>query len=326
VGSGGPGLCAALTARAKGARVLLVEATSTIGGTTCFSGGQVWIPNNHLMLEKGMTDSREEALDYLRAVSPNRGGPNDEARWVAFVDHAPAMIRFLEEHSPLRFESNSYPDAFAELPGGKAGGRNLEAIPFNPGPMAGRRQELRYPISINRTNLPLTWEEVHELLDHTLRRTIKLGPRLLYRLITRRLSGSRALVAGLYAGCLDAAVDVLLETRARELISRDGAVCGFRAEQAGEVIEVRATGGVILATGGFDWNPDLTGEYLPGRIDYSSAVPSSLGDGGQAGAHGRGVVLGGSSPAKLLLRRRTDRDADLQSAILPAHDCSQQEG
>jgi succinate dehydrogenase/fumarate reductase flavoprotein subunit len=279
VGSGGPGLCAALTARAEGAEVLLVEATSTIGGTTCFSGGQVWIPNNHLMLEKGTSDSREEALDYLRAVSPNRGGPNDEARWAAFVDHAPAMIRFLEAKSPLRFESNSYPDAFAELPGGKAGGRNLEAIPFNPGSMAGRRRELRYPISINRTNLPLTWEEVHELLDHTLRRFIKLAPRLLHRLLTRKLSGSRALVAGLYAGCLDAGVDVLLATRARELISRDGIVCGIRAEQAGKITALRAARGVILATGSFDWNPDLTREYLPGRIDYSSAVPSSLGDG-----------------------------------------------
>jgi 3-oxosteroid 1-dehydrogenase len=279
VGSGGPGLCASLTARAEGAEVLLVEATSTIGGTTSFSGGQVWIPNNHLMLAKGMSDSRDEALEYLRVVSPNRGGPNDEARWAAFVDQAPAMIRFLEEHSPLRFQSNSYPDAFAELPGGKTGGRNLEAIPFDPGPMAGHRQELRYPISINRTNLPFTWEEVHELLDHTLRRVIKLGPRLLYRLLTRRLSGSRALVAGLYAGCLDAGVHVLLETRARELMTRDGTVCGIRAERGGETIEGRARGGVILATGGFDWNRDLTGEYLPGRIDYSSAVPSSLGDG-----------------------------------------------
>jgi succinate dehydrogenase/fumarate reductase flavoprotein subunit len=231
------------------------------------------------MLGKGMSDSREEALDYLRAVSPNRGGANDEARWAAFVDHAPTMIRFLEGNSPLRFESNTYPDAFAELPGGKVGGRNLEAIPFNPGPMAGHRQELRYPISINRTNLPLTWEEVHELLDHTLRRFIKLAPRLLYRLITRRLSGSRALVAGLYAGCLDAGVEVLLATRARELISLDGAVCGIRAEHAGKITELRTTGGVILATGSFDWNPDLTKEYLPGRIDYSSALPSSLGDG-----------------------------------------------
>jgi succinate dehydrogenase/fumarate reductase flavoprotein subunit len=231
------------------------------------------------MIERGMSDSREEALDYLRAVSPNRKDPNDEARWAAFVDHAPTMIRFLEEHSPLRFESNSYPDAFAELPGGTAEGRNLEAIPFNPGPMAGRRRELRYPITINRTNLPFTWEEVHELLDHTLRRAIKLGPRLLYRLITRKLSGSRALVAGLYAGCLDAGVDVLLATRARELTSRDGAVRGIRAEQAGKTHELRAAGGVILATGGFDWNPDLTKKYLPGRIDYSSAVPSSLGDG-----------------------------------------------
>jgi succinate dehydrogenase/fumarate reductase flavoprotein subunit len=279
VGSGGPGLCAALTAAASGARTLLVEATPTIGGTTSFSGGQVWVPNNHLMAERDIRDSREEALEYLRAVSPNRGSPNDEARWTAFLDRAPSMICFLEEHSPLRFQSNNYPDAFVELPGGKAEGRNLEAAPFNPGPMAGRRRELRHPIAINRTNLPLTWEEVHELLDHTIRRGLRLGPRLLYRLLARKLSGSRALVAGLYAGCIDAGVDVLLETRARELISHGEVVRGIRAQQAGKTIALTAEGGVILATGGFDWNPDLTREYLPGRIDYSTATPSSLGDG-----------------------------------------------
>jgi succinate dehydrogenase/fumarate reductase flavoprotein subunit len=231
------------------------------------------------MAQKGIQDSAKEALEYLRAVSPNRGGPNDEARWAAFVEHAPAMIHFLEEHSPLRFESTAYPDAFVELPGGKAGGRNLEALPFNPGPMDGHRRELRYPISINRTNLPLKWEEIHELLDRTIRRSIKLAPRLLFRLLTRRLSGSRALVAGLYAGCLDAGVDVQLQTRGRELISQGGSVRGIRAEQLGKTIELQATGGIILATGGFDWNPDLTRRYLPGRIDYSTATPSSLGDG-----------------------------------------------
>ena len=278
VGAGGPGLAAALAARVRGARVALLEATSAIGGTSMFSGGQVWVPNHHHLSEVGERDSREEALAYLRAASPGRGGPCDEARWAAFVDGAPEMIRFLEERTPLRFMANDYPDSFVELPGGKRG-RNLEAAPFNPGRLQGRRRDLRVPCSINRTNLPLTWQEVRALVHDLVPEAVRLGPRVLFRLITGKLTGSRALVAGLYAGCLREGVEVVLAARARELVTSDGEVCGVGADRAGERTEWRARGGVILASGGFDWSPALKEKYLPGRLDYSAAVPSNRGDG-----------------------------------------------
>lgn len=279
VGSGGPGLTAALAARVRGARVVLLEATPKIGGTTVFSGGQLWIPNHHHFPETGVTDSRKEALDYLRATSPDRRGPYDEARWGAFVDNAPRMIRFLEERTPLHFKPNGYPDVFAELEGGKLEGRNLEAVPFAPGRLHGRRKDLRYPCSINRTNLPLTWEEVRGILHNTVPEAVKLALRILARWITGKLTASRALVAGLYEGCIRHGVEVLLDTRARELLTSSGGVCGVRGDRSGTSIGLLARGGVILATGGFDWNPELKEKYLPGRIDYSAAVPSSHGDG-----------------------------------------------
>ncbi len=286
VGSGGPGLSAALAAKANGAKVLLLEATSTIGGTSICSGGQVWIPNNHHMRNAGISDSREEALDYLRTVSPNRGGPHDEARWAAFVDNGPKMIRFLEERTPLRFQANDSPDYFADLKGGKSTGRALEARPFAPG---GVGKDLRYPPEINRTNIPLTWEETSELIhDISIREIIKLAPRVIYRYLTGKLANSRALIAGLYAGCVQNGVEVALLARAKELLISNREVSGIRFDYPGRSVEVRARGGVILATGGFEWNPELKKKYLRGRIDYPASIPSNRGDGllmaSQAGA------------------------------------------
>ncbi len=52
-GSGGGGLTAALAAVDGGASALVLEKQALIGGSTCMSGGVVWIPNNPLMRARG---------------------------------------------------------------------------------------------------------------------------------------------------------------------------------------------------------------------------------------------------------------------------------
>ena len=64
IGSGAAGLVAALTASLRGKEVAVLEASSKIGGTSVFSGGQVWVPNHHYLHEAKITDSPEEAADY----------------------------------------------------------------------------------------------------------------------------------------------------------------------------------------------------------------------------------------------------------------------
>ena len=50
---GASGMSAALTAAVGGAEVLVLERTDRLGGTTTYSGGALWIPNNRLMAESG---------------------------------------------------------------------------------------------------------------------------------------------------------------------------------------------------------------------------------------------------------------------------------
>lgn len=275
VGGGGGGLTAALTAAASGMAVELIESEEGVGGTTLFSGGQVWIPNNHLMRNTGIADSREDALDYLQSTMPNR---NDNVRWDAFVDNAPKMLRFLENNSSLRFSISECPDTFVELLGGKKYGRTVETKPFHLRSLGHRAHDiLKLPAEF-RVQLPLTFKEVMKILQYGRLAAIPLSPVLLGRMITRRVCMSHGLVAGLLHGCLKSGVRISLNTRVVELIREDGRVSGVISNATPERRIIRARQGVILATGSFDWNEELKREFLPAPLEHSVTPPSNRGD------------------------------------------------
>src|SRR5437764_8610306 len=91
IGSGAAGLTAALAAHDAGAKVVVVEKASKVGGTTAVSGGVVWVPNNHHMAEVGVKDSREDALKYVRRLADGR---SNDALIETFIDTAPEMIKY----------------------------------------------------------------------------------------------------------------------------------------------------------------------------------------------------------------------------------------
>ncbi len=53
-GSGGGSMCAAVYLQSRGKRVLILEKTELVGGTTARSGGVMWIPNNPFMQRDGV--------------------------------------------------------------------------------------------------------------------------------------------------------------------------------------------------------------------------------------------------------------------------------
>ncbi len=88
LGTGAAGLTAALRAAAGGAQVGLFEKADTVGGTTAWSGGTVWLPNNRHEGELGFSDSREEVLTYLMSLSH---GLMEQPLVEAYVDTAPEV-------------------------------------------------------------------------------------------------------------------------------------------------------------------------------------------------------------------------------------------
>ena len=131
LGSGAAGLTGALVAAIQGARVTVLEKAALVGSTTALSGGGAWIPCNPHMAEVGVSDSRAEALEYLRACSGEGG---DEEILTAIVDHGAPMIEFLEQRAGLKFQPwpsvGGTIDYRPWLPGAKHGGRTLEVEGF----------------------------------------------------------------------------------------------------------------------------------------------------------------------------------------------------
>src|SRR3990172_3499554 len=94
VGSGGGALTAAILAHDNGAKVLVVERSDKVGGTTAISGGGIWIPMNQHMEEVGATDSREDALIYAKRLTAGKA-PDELVE--TYVDTGHQMVRYLEE-------------------------------------------------------------------------------------------------------------------------------------------------------------------------------------------------------------------------------------
>ena len=129
LGAGAGGMTAATVAALEGLRVLLIEKSEYVGGTTAISGGMIWVPQNHLMARAGLPDSRSAAEAYLAATVPEDSA---RAALATYLDTAPDAIRYLCEKTEVRLTPvTCYPDYYPDLEGATLGGRVLEPEPFD---------------------------------------------------------------------------------------------------------------------------------------------------------------------------------------------------
>lgn len=124
VGSG-TGLMAALRAADAGLNVLVLEKSDHVGGTMGISGGGLWIPNNFRMREAGISDSRGEALEYIRHATLGQADPELSA---TFVDHCNEAIDFLRAIGINWNFLPTFNDYYPHFPGGKPRGRSLQPL------------------------------------------------------------------------------------------------------------------------------------------------------------------------------------------------------
>lgn len=252
IGGGVGSLAAAIALAAAGLRPLLIERSDLIGGTAAYSGGVVWAPANHRMRAKGLPDSAAEALEYLGRVSLGRG---DAAVARAYVERIPATLESLERGTELTWMSYPrLPDYFAELPGGKLDGRCLLPQP----------------------------RLVSAALDAAARRVPELEavrPSVHFPAETGTWAGGRGLVGSLWLRLVEDGTPYALRTRAERLVLDRGTVAGVEMTGPAGRRRIRARHGVLLDTGGFEWNEPMTRAAVPAPAIYPQSPPGLDGDG-----------------------------------------------
>jgi succinate dehydrogenase/fumarate reductase flavoprotein subunit len=284
IGSGSGAMSAALRATVGGARVTILEVAEQFGGTSAMSGGGMWIPLTHMAKEAGVEDSPEEVKRFLGYLTR---GIIKEPVIDAFIDAAPKVIDFIEEHTALRFYVDLERPDYYPFPGTTAEGRLIgpeiydlnrlgDLLPllrqpdwsapagsFGSGGVSGMQAVTQVELlEFEKSDDPMGWLELS-------RERAEKG------IVPRGC----ALIAAMLEVVAANGANLINEARARQLvIDDDGRVTGVVAEVDGELRTFTATKGVLVASGGFEHNDALWDGLVrtPGRVPLSP--PFNRGD------------------------------------------------
>jgi len=308
VGAGAGGITAAAVAAAEGLRVLVIEKTAFVGGTTAWSDGMVWIPANAKMKEAGLADSVTDAVQYLSSTVPELAHAGLRA---AFLARGPEAVAYLEANTQVRLQPvKACPDYYLERLGATAGGRVLEPVVFDGTRLGAHFARLRAPLPeftrfggmmVNRLDIPHL-----RRAGRSLRSTVR-AMRLVSEYAWQRLRSSRgttlhlgnALAARLYASLLARQVEILFSADVEDLSMQGERVGGVIIRHGSRDRLIAAWRGVVLATGGFSHDGTLRKHFFPPAAGFISAThTSATGDGLRlATATGAALNTDATSPA-----------------------------
>jgi len=292
VGSGAGGLSTAITARKLGLDVIVVEKEPFFGGTTAFSGGVLWIPGNAHGEGLGGKDSRDAALRYIK---DQVGNHFDAAAVDAFLDNGPAMLRFFEAETEVKFVATRYPDYHPGAPGGVDIGRSVLAAPYNAKGLGKELSRLRPPLS-TITFLGMMFNSSNADIKHFFNAT-KSFTSFVYvarRLVAHfaelvqfgrgvSLTSGNALAARLAKTAFDLGIPIHTSSPVKALIRDGERIAGVLVEDKGRPRQIRARRGVVLAAGGFPHDRARIAKLYPhlqrGGQHFSPVPAGNTGDG-----------------------------------------------
>jgi 3-oxosteroid 1-dehydrogenase len=285
-GAGLSGLATAIGAAARGCSVTVFESAALVGGAAAYSGGQVWVGDNHVARREGIDDDSPVLTErYVRAIAHAAPAALDERAMVHWLATAPEAMRYWEAIGATRWTViPGLADYHAEADGALGAGRYLTGEVFDGRELGPWRERLRvspyFPVGTTYAEMFRAGRSVNrddggaQAFGRTRAGGTDGGGE-------DRLTFGTGVVASFLARALrEPSIEILTEHPVTELL-RDGAgrVTGARAE--GPDGSVERHGSVVLATSSYDWNPGLVEELLGlGPADFGSVAPDSLrGDG-----------------------------------------------
>lgn len=282
VGSGAGSLSSGLLMRKAGKSVVILEKSAYAGGTTCKSGGVIWLPNNPFM-DPG-EDSTEKGITYLDSVvgdGPDMPGTSHDKR-LAYITEGRQMIEFLVKQGvQLRRGSVFWPDYYDEFPGGCKTSRTVVAEPFDKSELGEWAPKLRQGF----LEVPVLLDDGMKLPFMTTGKKLAFFAKTGAKIVLGKLTGKQWVTAGaalqgrMLKAVLKAGVDIRLETPANGMIVEGGRVVGVETVKDGKPWRVGATLGVLVNAGGFARNQEMRDKYMPGtRAEWSMTNESDTGD------------------------------------------------
>jgi 3-oxosteroid 1-dehydrogenase len=263
VGTGAAGLTGAIRAATRGLRVLVLEKDDLVGGTAALTGGGLWAPTNTWLVQAGVEDSLEQAQTYLDSTVGDR-----TPRWKqqAFLHSAVETIDWLATLGVRFARLEGFPDYAPDKPGGRLDGRAIAPKAVRPDVAATIPWPLRQKPAYGDGGPPLAPYDLGGLLF-----------------------GGRALVGQLLLACRDVGVEIWTGCAFQELVTEGDRVVGVLSDKG----EIAAPAGVLLATGGFEHNPEMRERY---QLPFVRAGLWSLGVAGNTGdGHRAGLALGAAT-------------------------------
>jgi succinate dehydrogenase/fumarate reductase flavoprotein subunit len=326
VGAGAGGMAGALTAHIEGCKVLLVEKSDRIGGSTAVSGGAVWAPLNSQTEAVGHPDSFDKVWTYLQNTV---GTAAPEALQRAYLKACAPAVDYLDRHTEVKLVARTYsPDYYPDRDGAALGGRSLDPAMFDGRLLGARFRELRDPLPefmVLRGMMVNMTDAKHLLAVTSSLNSWKEGMKLVLRYFSDRLRGyhrgtrlvlGNALAARLFKSVIDKGIEYWLSTPLQRIEVEAGRVTGVTLMRNGRELRVRARAGVIIATGGFPWSPALRETLYPQPTGPWSLSPrANAGEGIQlARQAGAAMGVGHASAAfwaPVSIRQRPDGSEQL---------------
>jgi urocanate reductase len=268
IGAGGAGLTASISAAQTGAKVILIEKGSVIGGNTMMAGAAYNAFDPEAQSTMILTRAQKQAMDEYLALDP----ANPALKFDVYPEWKPTLAQLKSDITAF-YALNQGKTAGVDMPGFDAISLHMWHIytgglrQMNDGSWIAPRLDLARTLAESALG-SLKWMDSVGLKAQYGNSSKYGGPTGLSTVLgamwprTHSFMGGSDRIPQLEKVANDFGVKIYTETRGTDFITKDGRVVGAKAVQSdGTLITINAAKGVVLSSGGYCANPAMVKKY-----------------------------------------------------------------